>query len=277
MTKDIIYEKLFYPPQQISHHYGPQVTLLSDPYYLSILSKLCSPDLKQPHLSFLTKKIYRHLFTTAVNLFVSRHSCEIKTRMESAHPQEGYYRGECIDSSASFVFVDLARAGILPAQVCYEEAHDYFSAEQLRQDHFYVGRRVNEQNKVVGVDLKGHKIGGDIHQRYVFFPDPMGATGSSMSHVLNFYKNLSSESQIQTARLYLAIHLIVTPEYLKKMQQEHPDLHILALRLDRGLSNSEILSSIPGEYWNHEKGLNDHDYIVPGAGGMGELLNNAFV
>ena len=30
-------------------------------------------------------------------------------------------------------------------------------------------------------------------------------------------------------------------------------------------------------FLNEEKGLNDHQYIVPGAGGLGELLNNSFV
>ena len=34
---------------------------------------------------------------------------------------------------------------------------------------------------------------------------------------------------------------------------------------------------MPGKYWGREKGLNAHDYIVPGAGGLGEVINNAFV
>jgi uracil phosphoribosyltransferase len=29
--------------------------------------------------------------------------------------------------------------------------------------------------------------------------------------------------------------------------------------------------------WDEERGLDDHHYIVPGAGGVGEVLNNAWV
>ena len=32
-----------------------------------------------------------------------------------------------------------------------------------------------------------------------------------------------------------------------------------------------------GTFWDKEKGLNEYQYIVPGAGGLGEILNNAFV
>jgi uracil phosphoribosyltransferase len=79
------------------------------------------------------------------------------------------------------------------------------------------------------------------------------------------------------AKRYIAIHLIVTPEYLKNVLSAHEDVDIFALRVDRGLSDEKVLKTIPGEMWELEKGLNSHDYIVPGAGGLGELLNNSFV
>jgi len=47
-------------------------------------------------------------------------------------------------------------------------------------------------------------------------------------------------------------------------------------RLDRGLSSAEVLKQRPGTRWNEERGLNEHGYIVPGAGGLGELLNNSW-
>jgi uracil phosphoribosyltransferase len=34
---------------------------------------------------------------------------------------------------------------------------------------------------------------------------------------------------------------------------------------------------VPGTYPDEERGLNDVQYIVPGAGGMGELLTNSWV
>jgi uracil phosphoribosyltransferase len=68
----------------------------------------------------------------------------------------------------------------------------------------------------------------------------------------------------------------VTPEYLKKVTRECPDLHVFALRLDRGLSPLHVLKEEPGKLWDQEAGLNDIQYIVPGAGGLGEILNNSY-
>ena len=61
------------------------------------------------------------------------------------------------------------------------------------------------------------------------------------------------------------------------MLAAHPDIVIYALRLDRGLSPADVLATVPGTRWDEERGLNDHQYIVPGAGGVGEILNNAWV
>jgi hypothetical protein len=52
---------------------------------------------------------------------------------------------------------------------------------------------------------------------------------------------------------------------------------MVALRLDRGLSPSNVLNTAPGTHWDEERGLDDSQYIVPGAGGVGEILNNAWV
>jgi uracil phosphoribosyltransferase len=73
------------------------------------------------------------------------------------------------------------------------------------------------------------------------------------------------------------MHLIVTPEYLKKVTSQHPEVQIYALRLDRGLSPQAVLNTLPGAHWDQEKGLNSKGYIVPGGGGFGEILNNSFV
>src|SRR5262249_1145051 len=75
----------------------------------------------------------------------------------------------------------------------------------------------------------------------------------------------------------IALHLIVTPEYIKRVHGTHPDLRIYALRLDRGLSPAAVLRTEPGTRWDEERGLNDIHYIVPGAGGVGEILNTAWV
>jgi len=38
-----------------------------------------------------------------------------------------------------------------------------------------------------------------------------------------------------------------------------------------------VLATVPGERWDEENGLNDLQYIVPGGGGFGEIMNNAYV
>jgi uracil phosphoribosyltransferase len=56
-----------------------------------------------------------------------------------------------------------------------------------------------------------------------------------------------------------------------------PDVQVYTGRLDRGLSTPRALAAVPGEFPDEERGLNDVQYIVPGAGGMGELLTNRWV
>ncbi len=73
------------------------------------------------------------------------------------------------------------------------------------------------------------------------------------------------------------MHLVVTPEFLRALKKSHPDVVVYAWRLDRGLSPEKILQTAPGTHWDEERGLDEHQYIVPGAGGVGEILNNAWV
>jgi uracil phosphoribosyltransferase len=73
------------------------------------------------------------------------------------------------------------------------------------------------------------------------------------------------------------MHLIVTPEYLRRILDDHPDVIVYAVRLDRGLSAPDVLETPPGERWAEERGLNEHQYIVPGGGGFGEIMNNCLV
>ena len=134
-------------------------------------------------------------------------------------------------------------------------------------------RTTDGSGQVTGVTLDGSKIGGNIEDATVIFPDPMAATGSSLAGVIQHYK----EAVEGSASAMVAVHLIVTPEYLKRMTTQFPNLHIFAVRLDRGLSSPDVLNTIPGTHWDREFGLNQTQYIVPGAGGVGEVLNNAWI
>src|SRR6185369_3100242 len=127
--------------------------------------------------------------------------------------------------------------------------------------------------RVTGAGLHAVKIGGTVERAVVLIPDPMGATGSTVSKVLDHYQ---AEVRGAAAKV-IAVHLIVTPEYLRHVRKHHPEVVVYALRLDRGLSPPDVLETVPGERWDEERGLTDHHYIVPGAGGLGEIMNNSFV
>jgi uracil phosphoribosyltransferase len=70
--------------------------------------------------------------------------------------------------------------------------------------------------------------------------------------------------------------MMATPEYLRAVLDAFEDVVVYTARLDRGMSPPEVLARMPGERWSEEKGLNSKGYIVPGAGGMGEVLNNSW-
>ena len=136
-----------------------------------------------------------------------------------------------------------------------------------------MARVLDEASKVIGARIHGSKIGGDVDDAILLFPDPMGATGGSICTALASYK----EERMGTPRKTIAAHLIVTPEYVRRVSSQHPGIIVYALRLDRGLSPPEVFDTVPGTLRDAERGLDDRQYIVPGGGGFGELMNNAYV
>ena len=271
MARDFQHQSLIFDPNVQSHLYGSNVHIISSPFLLTILAKLGHANTQQPHINQLVEMLYSSLFDTVVDTFFPRKSASIETRMKSSHP-EATYEGQVIDPEIPVITVDLARAGSFPSHICYNKLNYLMNPEKVRQDHFYIARVTDENGKVTGVNTSGSKIGGRVDEGIVLFPDPMGATGGTMIEVYNHYKNRVGGKPL----MMIAMHLIVTPEYLLNVTKACPDLQIFTLRLDRGLSGVNILNEIPGKYWSEEKGLNNYQYIVPGAGGLGEILNNSY-
>lgn len=255
------------------HHYGEHFHLLDDVSTEVILSRFCSPQFKQPEISHFVRRMSEALVSAVVQCLFPRSSEVVETRMAKDFPAQAKFRADLVDPQSRVVIVDLMRAGILPTQTAFEFLHDVLPAENLRQDHIMINRVVDQNQQVIGAHVGGHKIGGPIEDAFVLFPDPMGATGSSISQVIEIYKGL----KLGRPKKFVAMHFIVTPEYLKKTLPLKEELEIFALRVDRGMSPSEILGSPLGKFWGQERGLNDKQYIVPGAGGIGEILNNSFV
>lgn len=255
---------------EAEHKYGPNVHLLSDPFLFSHLAQLCAEGTFQPVINELVTTIYSTLLKTVVNQEFPRKHAAIRTRMAEMHP-EAYFQGPIIDPETPVVSVNLARAGTLPSHVCYTSLNYFMNPRKVRQDHVSIARQTGEHEKVTGSLVSGHKIGGSTEGAIVLFPDPMGATGGTLVEAIDLFKSHGKPRKI------IALHCIVTPEYLKKVLSKHPDLVIYAVRLDRGLSSKEVLDTVPGTHWDQEKGLNAKGYIVPGGGGFGEVMNNAYV
>lgn len=269
---DSQYESLSYGLNEIEHHYGEQVHILSDPFALTQLARLCSPQVGQPTFNRLIQTLYRRLLIEVINREFPRREASIDSRMKES-TERGVFAGEVIDEGTEVVTVDIARAGILPSHACYTCLNELIEPANVRQDHLIMSRVTNRDDEVVGAEVSGEKVGGPVDGRIVLFPDPMGATGSSMSTALEFYKETSGGEPLRL----ITLNLICTPEFITRMKNDHPEAQLYALRLDRGMSTPEALASVPGQLIDQESGLNDKDYIVPGGGGFGELMNNAWV
>lgn len=89
------------------------------------------------------------------------------------------------------------------------------------------------------------KLPKDIEKRTVIMCDPMLATGGSASFAITMLK----DSGCRDIRFVCAV---ATPEGLKKLQADHPDVDIYTASVDEG--------------------LNDDCYIIPGLGDAGDRL-----
>jgi len=270
--RDMLYEDVPFRLSELPHHYGKNVHLVGNPFLLSQLALLCAKGTLQPDINRLVVLLYTDLVKAVLNAEFPRKQAAIPTRMVDSTPV-ALYQGQILDPDVRAVTVNIARAGTLPSQVAYDLLNIVLNPNLVRQDHIIMSRMIDEAHHVVGSSIGGAKIGGDVDDAFLLFPDPMGATGGSLSTAINTYK----QKVAGTPRKILCLNLIVTPEYLKRMTTDHPDVVVYAIRLDRGLSSPEILSTLPGTHWAQERGLDDKQYIVPGGGGFGEIMNNAYV
>ena len=141
----------------------------------------------------------------------------------------------------------------------------------VRLDHLNIARTADESGCANGADLSGSKVGGSVEGSVLLLPDPMGATGATTICALSHY----FEHYGRPAKI-IAMPMICTPEYLRAVLDFDEEIVVYAGRLDRGLSAGDVLEAVPGERWAEEVGLDDTNYIVPGAGGVAELLNNSW-
>ena len=269
---DTAYARSAYRPPEIEHRYGPSVHLLDDPAGWTLLARFCARDTQQPEVGRLLHILYERLAHTVLSAELPRARLDVPTRMVTSSP-EAVVRSVGIASQTRVVTVGIARAGTVPSQVVFDRLNELVDPECVRQDHLFMSRTTDAAGRVTGATWHDAKIGREVEGRIILFPDPMAATGASIISALDHYRTRLEGRPL----VCIAIHLIVTPEYLRNVQRAHPDTRVYALRVDRGLSPPDVLATVPGTRWDEERGLADHHYIVPGAGGVGEVLNNAWV
>jgi uracil phosphoribosyltransferase len=272
LPADVQFQSLPYRPCEIVHRYGPRVHILGDPLSLAMLARVCAKGTVQPEVNRLVGELYRQLVHEVVATEFPREPMAVPTRMIDVTPR-GVWRGDAIAAATPAVVVAVARAGLLPSQVTYDFLNQVLLPEGVRQDHLALARTVDEKGGVTGAGVYGSKIGGPVDGAMLLIPDPMGATGSTISKVIEQY---GADTYGHPGKI-IAVHLIITPEYLRHVIRKHPEVTVYALRLDRGLSAADVLDTTPGERWDEERGLTDKHYIVPGGGGLGEVMNNSFV
>lgn len=267
-TLDIEYQTNRHVVSEYPHCYGESVHILANPVLLHLINKISSQSTSPAEVVQCVRWAYRLMLYEALPLTVPIVGNQLISRMATLTPRGVYHHLE-LDPEQKFVCVSLARAGIVPSQVCFEEIQSLLGYEAVWQDHFFCARIVDENGQVIGSKITGFKTGGEIQNKIVLIADPMGATGHTIDAVIQHYK----KKGFGTPKSFLGLHLMVTPEYLWRITQNFPELTIVTGRLDRGLSDPDILNSPFGSQWEKERGLTEQGYIVPGAGGVGELMN----
>ncbi|MGH7151999.1 MAG: uracil phosphoribosyltransferase [Planctomycetota bacterium] len=255
---------------EIAHRYGPEVHILNNRFLHSVLARLGGTQVRHPEINELLRVVYRAMTVTVAGRELPTVGGVVPTRMIE-RTEAGVYRGEILDRDTRVVVVSVIRAGIIPSQVCFDMLNGVLEPANVRLDHLHMGRRTDRRGRVSGVSLDGSKIGGSVEGSILLLPDPMGATGSTTCEVVRHYRRRHGAPEKT-----VCMPMIATPEYLRRVLEEVSNAVVYTARLDRGLSPPEVLRRAPGERWAEERGLDEHDYIVPGAGGMGEILNNSW-
>jgi uracil phosphoribosyltransferase len=258
--------------RELAHHYGPDVVLFDDPFLGSLLARLGSPDTGTAAIPGLVRTAYTRLLQEILAREFPQQPQRLATRMAAQEPR-AFVQGDFLCQQTRLVLCAVIRAGILPAQACYEAAIDVLPPAHVRLDFLNLSRVVDPEHRVTGVRLDGSKLGGPVDRAVVVIPDPMGATGGTICRAVDVYHGLGDGAP----RRVIAAHLMVTPEAIWRVRRAQPGVRIYALRIDRGLSSPRALAAAPGAFPDEERGLNEVQYIVPGAGGMGELLTNSWV
>ncbi len=132
---------------ELKHHLGSNFHLLDSPMLLKLLATLSHPTTTQPQINFLVSKLYEGIFSKIIDQEFPLAPFDEETRMATYHPKEARLTGEYLSYDEKIVCVALARAGIIPSQVCYElsnqQTHECIL--KILRHHFDLLQQVEKQ------------------------------------------------------------------------------------------------------------------------------------
>ncbi len=143
----------------LEHRYGPDVYLFDDAFLFSLLARIGSPDTVTSQMPELVRTAYRRLLQEVLAREFPTSVRRVATRMAESEPR-AFFEGPMFCRDTKLVICAVIRAGILPAQACYEAAIEVLPPENVRLDFLNMSRVTEEEDKVTGVRLDGTKIGG---------------------------------------------------------------------------------------------------------------------
>jgi uracil phosphoribosyltransferase len=111
--------------------------------------------------------------------------------------------------------------------------------------HVKVGYAGVQRDEETALPMEYYAKMPDLEDASVLVLEPMLATGGSLSWAV-------SKTKESGARDITALCVVTAPDGVTRMYEEHPDVRIVAA--------------------SHDRELNDHFYIVPGLGDMGDRL-----
>lgn len=202
--------------------------ILDHPLSGHLLTELRNKETQPDRFRHITRQLTVLLALEATRTILSK-PLEVETPLESTN---GSQIGQGI------VVVPILRAGLGMSEAVASLFPDVSVG--------YIGLERDEKTAVASsYYCKLPKLDG----KCILCVDPMLATGGSASQALSLIKAKGGQS-------ITLVSVVVTPQGVARIEQDHPDVKIVTAALDRS--------------------LNDRCYIVPGLGDFGDRLYGTF-
>lgn len=225
----------------------PNLKVIENPAANALLARVRG-KISRDEARRLVRILYSWMMVEVVNRCFPTREVSIPTSMADSYGDDGVWHGTIPKPATQVVVLNIPRAGIVPA----ESVHDTLALlgiENVRADVMMMNRVSSPTDgHVTGVAVQGYKTGSSVQGAVVLYPDCMIATGASLLEAQRHYERLGGQ-----ALQHIVMALISAPRGLEAIAAAFPDTLIYTYAVDFGLTAT--------------------DYILPGAGDMGEKLN----